>query len=144
MAAGAKVGYFGPAGTHTHAAARKALPDAQHVESSTIAAVIEAVASGELEFGVVPIENSTEGGVTSTLDALLESKVKLRGELVLEIAQCLMVRSGDLSQIRRVYSHPQGLAQCRLWLAEHLPAAELVIAASTSAAARQAAAESGT
>ncbi len=137
------VGYFGPPGTHTHVAARKAFPAARHVDLPTIAAVIEAVALQQVTCGVVPIENSTEGGVTSTLDALLETEVKIRGELVLEIAQCLLSRERDLGQIRRVYSHPQGLAQCRRWLAEYLPNAELVIAASTSAAARQAALEPG-
>ncbi|HVJ22147.1 MAG TPA: prephenate dehydratase [Polyangiaceae bacterium] len=139
-----RVAYFGPAGTHTHAAARSAFPDADEVDLPTIAAVIEAVASGSAEAGVVPIENSTEGGVTSTQDSLLQNDVKLKGEIVLEIAQCLGTREQHLSSIRRVYSHPQGLAQCRRWLAQNLPQAELVAAASTSSAARQAATEPGT
>ncbi len=136
-----RVAYFGPAGTHTHAAARKAFPDLVGVDRPTIAAVIEAVAAGEADFGVVPIENSTEGGVTSTLDALLESRARLRGELVLEIAQCLASKESTLADIERVYSHPQGLAQCRRWLAANLPHAEVVPFASTSAAAQRAASE---
>jgi chorismate mutase/prephenate dehydratase len=111
------------------------------VDRPTIAAVIEAVATGEVDFGVVPIENSTEGGVTSTLDALLESPARVRGELVLDIAQCLASKASSLDEIDRVYSHPQGLAQCRRWLAAHLPRAELVPFASTSAAAQKAATE---
>ncbi len=87
------------------------------MDRPTIAAVIEAVAAREADFGVVPIENSTEGGVTSTLDALLESPARVRGELVLDIAQCLASKARSLAEIERVYSHPQGLAQCRRWLA---------------------------
>jgi chorismate mutase/prephenate dehydratase len=136
-----RVAYFGPAGTHTHAAALKAFPDLVGVDVPTIASVIEAVAGGEADFGVVPIENSTEGGVTSTLDALLESPVHVRGELVLDITQCLASKERSLSDIERVYSHPQGLAQCRRWLAVNLPRAELVPYASTSAAAQKAATE---
>jgi chorismate mutase / prephenate dehydratase len=139
-----RVAYFGPAGTHTHVAARSAFANAEELDLPTIAAVIEAVASGAAEQGVVPIENSTEGGVTSTQDSLLQHDVRLRGELVLEIAQCLCTREPSLSSIKRVYSHPQALAQCQRWLAEHLPGAELIAAASTSSAARQAAAEAGT
>jgi chorismate mutase / prephenate dehydratase len=139
-----RLAYFGPAGTHTHAAARSVLRDAEEVDLPTIAAVIEAVASGSADLGVVPIENSTEGGVTSTQDALLQNDVKLRGELVLDIAQCLCAMQSDLSAITTVYSHPQALAQCRLWLARHLPKAAVVPAASTSAAAQKAAVEPGT
>lgn len=137
----ARVAYFGPPGTHTHVAARTAFPSGEELDFPTIAAVIDAVAAGTAEYGVVPIENSTEGGVTSTQDALLQNDVKLRGELVLEIAQCLCSREAELGAIERVYSHPQALAQCRLWLAKNLPRAELVAAASTSSAAQKAATE---
>ena len=138
------IAYFGPPGTHTHAAARRLFPDAEELDLPTVAAVIEAVSSGAAERGVVPIENSTEGGVTTTQDSLLQQEVKLCGELVLEIVQCLCACDADLNRIQRVYSHPQALAQCRLWLATHLPRAELVMASSTAAAARQVASEPGT
>lgn len=136
-----RVAYFGPPGTHTHAAALKAFPTCIAVDRPTIAAVIESVVTGEVEFGVVPIENSTEGGVTSTLDALLESNARLRGELVLEITQCLASKASSLAEIERVYSHPQAFAQCRRWLAAHLPEADLVPYASTAAAAQKAASD---
>jgi chorismate mutase / prephenate dehydratase len=138
------VAYFGPPGTFTHMAARTAFGmAARYVEAATIPAVFDAVARGATSYGVAPIENSTEGGVTHTLDSFLETDVMIRGEVVLEVSQCLMGRRDDLSKIERVYSHPQALAQCREWLAKHLPRAELVQSLSTSSAAREAAADEG-
>lgn len=134
------VAYMGPPGTFSHIAARAAFGlGARYVETVTIGSVIDAVARGSVSYGVAPIENSTEGGVTATLDALLESDVVISSELVIEVTQCLIGRQEDPSHIRRVYSHPQPLAQCRLWLARHLPNAELVASTSTAAAAREAA-----
>jgi chorismate mutase/prephenate dehydratase len=134
------VAYMGPPGTFSHIAARSAFGlGARYVETVTIGSVIDAVARGSVSYGVVPIENSTEGGVTATLDALLEADVMIQSELVIEVTQCLIGRQEDPSRIRRVYSHPQPLAQCRLWLAKHLPGAELVASTSTAAAAREAA-----
>src|SRR6478735_7234694 len=133
------IAFFGQFGAWTHAAARKTFGSAaDYRENSTISQVFEAVSSGAAGFGVVPIENSTEGGVNQTVDELLGRKLWIRGEVVLEIAQCLM-GLGDLGSIERVASHPQGLAQCRHWLAEHLPHAEQVASLSTTAAARAAA-----
>lgn len=133
------VAFFGLFGAWTHMAARKIFgPTASYRENATIAHVFEAVGSGATEFGVVPIENSTEGGVNQTVDELLTRDLRIRGEVVLEIAQCLLGRGRDLSGIERVASHPQGLAQCRHWLSEHLPRAEQVASLSTSAAAREA------
>jgi chorismate mutase / prephenate dehydratase len=120
-------------------AARKVFgPNANYRENATIMRVFEAVSSGATEFGVVPIENSTEGGVNQTVDELLTRELRIRGEVVLEIAQCLLGRGRDLSGIERVASHPQGLAQCRHWLSEHLPRAEQIASLSTSAAAHEA------
>jgi len=120
-------------------AARKVFgPNASYRENATIMRVFEAVSSGATEFGVVPIENSTEGGVNQTVDELLTRELRIRGEVVLEIAQCLLGRGRDLSGIERVASHPQGLAQCRHWLSEHLPRAEQIASLSTSAAAHEA------
>ena len=133
------VAFFGLFGAWTHMAARNVFgPLTSYLEHATIAHVFEAVSSGTTEFGVVPIENSTEGGVNQTVDELLTRNLRIRGEVVLEIAQCLLGKGRDLSGIERVASHPQGLAQCRHWLSEHLPQAEQIASLSTSAAAREA------
>jgi chorismate mutase/prephenate dehydratase len=135
----APVAFFGLFGSWTHMAARQVFgASAGYLENPTISRVFEAVATNAAAFGVVPIENSTEGGVNQTVDELIESALHIRGEVVLEIAQCLMGRARDLSTITRVASHPQGLAQCRHWLAQHLPHAEQVASLSTTAAAREA------
>jgi chorismate mutase/prephenate dehydratase len=136
-----RVSYMGPAGTFSHVAARMAYPGATHVESPTIASVVEAVASGSVDFGVVPIENSTEGSVTPTLDALLEGSVQIRGELVIDVALCLLARHAERARFRRVASNPQPLAQCRHWLARELPGAEPWPTISTVVAAREALAD---
>ena len=136
------IAFFGQFGAWTHAAARKAFgASAEYRENSTISQVFEAVSSGACAFGVVPIENSTEGGVNQTVDELLTRKLWIRGEIVLEIAQCLLGLASDLGAITRVASHPQGLAQCRRWLAQHLPHAEQVASLSTTSAARDAASD---
>lgn len=133
------VAFFGLFGAWTHMAARKVFgAGAEYRENTTISRVFQAVNAGSATFGVVPIENSTEGGVNQTLDELLENDLRITGEVVLEIAQCLMGRARDLSEIERVASHPQGLAQCRRWLAKHLPNATQVASLSTTAAAREA------
>jgi chorismate mutase/prephenate dehydratase len=136
-----KVSYMGPAGTFSHVAARTAFPGGAYIEAPTIASVVDQVASGKADFGVVPIENSTEGSVTPTLDALLEGSVHIRAELVVDIALCLLARHTDRSQFRRVASHPQPLAQCRHWLARELPQATPFPTASTVVAAREALAD---
>jgi len=139
------VAFFGLFGAWTHMAARKVFgPQASYREHATIAQVFEAVSSDAMEFGVVPIENSTEGGVNQTVDELLTRNLRIRGEVVLEISQCLLGKGRDLSGIERVASHPQGLAQCRHWLSEHLPRAEQIASLSTSAAAREASLDPGT
>lgn len=139
MDASGAVAFFGLPGSFTHAAARSVFgPRADYRETSTISLVFEAVVAGTAELGVVPIENSTEGGVNQTVDELLLHDLRIQGEVVLDIAQCLIGSARELSQITRVSSHPQGLAQCRRWLAEHLPHAAQVAALSTTAAVREA------
>lgn len=135
--------YFGPPGTFTHMAALSAFGfGAQYMEAATIPGVFDAVSRGRATYGVVPIENSTEGSVTYTLDVLLETDLQIRQELVLDISQCLVGTNVDLGGIKRVYSHPQPIAQCRDWLAKNLPRAQIVVSESTTAAARQAAEDS--
>jgi len=92
-----------------------------------------------VDFGVIPVENSTEGVVSHTLDSFIGSPLKICAEILVPIEQCLLVRRGlKESQIERVYSHPQALAQCRTWLHANLPKCALVETSSTADAARSA------
>lgn len=138
------IAFMGPRGTFSDIAVRAAFPQQPTLEASTIPAVIDCVERREAEFGVVPIENSTEGGVSATLAALLESSLLIRGELVIAVTLCLAARHFDIARIRRVVSHPQPLGQCRRWLARELPNVELVSMSSTTAAAREAARDDAT
>ncbi len=134
-----RVAFLGPEGTFTQMAAHRLFGlAARYQESATIDGVFDAVRAGACAAGVVPIENSTEGSVTFTVDALLDGDLVIRQEMVLDVAHCLLSRAASLPSIERVYSHPQALAQCRTWLAKNLPAAQLVQTASTAAAAREA------
>ena len=103
--------------------------------------VFKAVESGACNYGVVPVENSTEGMVTHTLDSFATSPLFICGEVLLRIGQNLLTHADTLAGIRRVYSHSQSLAQCRNWLAENLPEVETVTVASNAEAAKLAAAE---
>jgi chorismate mutase/prephenate dehydratase len=116
-------------------------PGARYDACSTIDAVFDAVRRNDAPRGVVPIENSTEGSVTQALDCLLEGDVMIAGEMVLDINHCLASHADGLSEVERVYSHPQALAQCRRWLAENVGQARLVDSPSTAAAVRHAAAD---
>ncbi len=140
-----RVAYLGPEGTFSQMAARNLFGlQARYRECATIEAVFEAVESGDATYGVAPFENSTEGAVSMTSDALIESKLLIRQEHVLPISHCLLSRARSLAEIQTVYSHPQALGQCRSWLAKHLPRAQLVQTTSTAAAAREAHADERT
>ncbi len=139
-----KVAYLGPEGTFTHAATLKHF--GHSVKPQPIAAINEVfreVESGSCEYGVVPVENSTEGMVNHTLDSFLQSQLGICGEVELRIHQNLLSRETDFSKITRVYSHPQSLAQCREWLDANLPHAERITTSSNAEAARRAAQEDG-
>lgn len=137
-----RVAYLGPEGTFSQLAARRLFGlQAQYRECATIEAVFEATSSGDTTYGVVPFENSTEGAVSMTSDALLEGDLMIRQEYVLPIAHCLLSQSTSLSRITTLYSHPQALGQCRNWISKHLPRATVVQTTSTSAAAREAKAD---
>jgi chorismate mutase/prephenate dehydratase len=136
-----RVAYLGPAGTFAHEAAQQQFGACvEFVAASPISAIFRALERDEVDLGVVPIENTTEGVVTETFDALAaSSEIVPCGETLLRVSQHLLSRSGRLEDVRRVASHPQGLAQCRRWLDQKLPRAERVEMPSTAAAARLAA-----
>ena len=107
--------------------------------ASSIGDVFDDVERGRVEYGVVPVENTTEGAVNVTLDRLIEAQVVICGELLLDIAQHLVSRAGDLGEVKRVLSHPQALAQCRGWLGRHLADVPTEETSSTAAAVELAA-----
>jgi len=134
------VAYLGPEGTFTEAAALKRFGSAiQKLPCATIDDVFHAAESGAADYGVIPVENSTEGAVGRTLDLLMHSPLQICGEVMLAIHQCLLARQPDLSLIRTVYSHSQSFGQCQDWLNKHLPNALLVHVSSNAEAARLAA-----
>lgn len=138
LQAGVRVAYLGPEFTFSHLAAIERFgQSAELVPVSTISAVFEEVERGQVQFGVVPMENSTDGRVSDTLDCFSRSHVRICGELPLRIHHCLL-GTGVRDQIRTVYSKPQPLSQCRNWLAKHLPNAALAEVGSTAAAAKAA------
>lgn len=134
-----KVGYLGPRGTFTEAAARKyfAGREVDLVCFRSLEDIVAAVEGGSLDEGVVPLENSTEGAVGQILDMVARAReVKFCGEVVLKISHNLMVRPGtEIKKISRVLSHPQALAQCREFLAREMPGVCTEDTASTSQAA---------
>jgi prephenate dehydratase len=131
-------GYLGPAGTFTEAALRQVLPAGARAEPlPSVDAALAAVRAGTVAAAMVPIENSVEGGVSATLDALAGgTPLLVRSEVLVPITFVLAARPGTaLADVRLVASHPHGWAQCRGWVTEHLPAASYVPALSTAAAA---------
>jgi chorismate mutase/prephenate dehydratase len=138
-----RVSYLGPEGTFSEQAVRKHFGAA--VEALPVASVDEAFRrceSGAAQFTVVPAENSTEGVVGRTLDLLVTTPLRICGEIELRVQQNLLAL-GQMSDIRKIYSHSQSLAQCNGWLAQHLPNAERVPVASNAEAAQRAAKEPG-
>jgi chorismate mutase/prephenate dehydratase len=132
-----KVAFFGPKATFTHQAALQQFGlSAELVPQKSIPAVFEEVEKGRAQYGVVPVENSTEGMVSHTLDMFMESELKINAEVMLEIHHYLLSRTGRLDDIKKVYSHPQPIAQCRNWLADSLPNVPVVDVASTAVAAQ--------
>lgn len=136
-----RIGYLGPPGTFTEAAARQHFGHGVETEPlDGIPAVFREVESGSLHYGVVPIENSTEGAVTHTLDVFVNSPLRICSEIEMRIHHHLLAREGThLSDIRRVYAHQMAHAQCRAWLDAHLPGVEQIVVSSNAEAARTAA-----
>jgi chorismate mutase/prephenate dehydratase len=132
-----KVAFLGPEGTFTHQAVGKHFGhSAVPVPMNAIDEVFREVEAGAVHYGVVPVENSTEGVVTHTLDSFIDSNINICGEVVLRIHHNLLVSDvTDVDKISRIYSHPQSLAQCRKWLDLHYPNAERVPVSSNAEAA---------
>src|SRR5438552_4312486 len=136
------IAFLAPMATFTHQAALLRFGEsAVYRPARTFGDIFEEVERGRAQYGVVPVENSTEGAVNVTLDRLADSDVVICGEAYLDVAQQLRSGGTDLGEVKRVLSHPQGLAQCRRWLAEHLPEGPTEETTSTAAAAELAAAD---
>jgi chorismate mutase/prephenate dehydratase len=129
------IAYLGPEATFTHQAAIKRFGSSLRYSSQkTIADVFTEVSKNRADYGVVPIENSTEGVVTHTLDMFVDSDLKIVSQIVLRVQHCLL-SNARRTQIRKLYAHPQSLAQCRGWVQNHLPRVEII---ETSSNARSA------
>jgi len=132
-----KVAFLGPKATFTHMAAMQQFGlSAELTPQKSIPAVFEEVVKGRAQYGVVPVENSTEGMVSHTLDMFMESDLKIIAEILLEVSHDLLSRTGRLEDVKKVYSHPQAIAQCRKWLDDNLPNVPVVDVASTALAAQ--------
>jgi chorismate mutase/prephenate dehydratase len=129
------VAYLGPEATFTHQAAiRRFGSSLRYSAQKTIADVFTDVSKNRADYGVVPIENSTEGIVTHTLDMFVDSDLKIVAQIVLPVQHCLVSRY-KRSQIKKLYSHPQSLGQCRVWVQANLPRAEIIETSSNSRSA---------
>jgi len=138
------VAYLGPQGTFSEMALAKQFGAAVAAQPcGSIDEVFRAAETGAVQYAVVPVENSTDGAIGRTLDLLLATPLKICAEVVLRVQQNLMAKGASMKAIRKVYSHPQSLAQCHNWLAQHLPGAQRVPLASNAEAARMAAREKG-
>ena len=135
------VAYLGPEATFTHEAAIQRFGSSLHYSAQrTIAEVFSEVARGRADYGVVPIENSTEGVVTHTLDMFVDSDLKIVAQIVRPIQQCLQAKI-PRRRIQKLYVHPQTLAQCRNWISRNLPDAELIETSSNARSAELAASD---
>ena len=136
--------YLGPEGTFSEMALYKHFGrSVKALPCATIDELFRMAESGSVQYAIAPVENSTEGAIARTLDLLLTTSLRICGESVLRVRQNLMAKTEALEQLTKVYSHPQSLAQCQGWLAQHLPSAERLALTSNAEAARRAAQEEG-
>ncbi len=136
------IAFLGPEGTFTQAAALKHFGHSVNTSPmATISDVFREVESGAASYGVVPVENSTEGVINHTLDEFMSSSLNICGEVALRIHHHLLGKAVSLSDVRKIYSHQQSFAQCRRWLDTHLPEVELITVSSNAEATRMAAEE---
>jgi len=139
-----RVAYLGPPGTFSEQAVRRHFGgDVEALPAAVIDEAFRRCESGDAQFAVVPVENSTEGAVGRSLDLLLVTPLRICGEVELRVQQNLMAQAGDIARVQRVYSHAQSLAQCGAWLNQNLPRAERVPVASNAEAAERASREAG-
>ncbi len=137
------IAYFGPEATNTHQAARSKFgASVQYTPRVSIGDVFDVVARGNADYGVVPIENSTEGAVNHTLDVFMDSELRICAQIMMKIENHLVAKI-PREKIRRIYSHPQVFGQCRNWLRHNLPNVDLIEVSSTPRAAELAATEEG-
>jgi chorismate mutase / prephenate dehydratase len=140
-----KVAYLGPEGTYAQSAVLKHFGHSVRALSlASIDEVFQEVQAGNADFGVVPVENSTEGTVNNTLDRFLATSLHICGEVELRVQHNLMARDKDLKNVQRICAHPQALGQCRGWLDENLPGIDRVPVSSNAEGARRARDEKGT
>ncbi|MBI4688319.1 MAG: prephenate dehydratase [Nitrospirae bacterium] len=133
-----RIAYLGPSGTFTNLAARQQFGvSAEYVPESTIKAVFEAVESGKSHYGVVPVENSTEGVVNYTLDMFIDSELKIASEIMLKISHNLLSKTGKRQDIKKIYTYSQATAQCRGYLEKNFPGVPIIEELTTAAAARR-------
>ncbi len=138
-----RIAFLGPSATFGHQAALERFgAAAEYVPAATNPEIVDAVERGAADFGVLPIENSTEGPVGESQDRLVETDLKVCDEITIAVAHFLLSRD-PLDAVQTVYSHPQAAAQCRRWLAQHLPGRDVVHVPSTGLAAERATRESG-
>lgn len=135
------IAYLGPEATFTHQAAiRRFGSSLRYSPQRTIADVFAEVSKNRADHGVVPVENSTEGVVTHTLDMLVDSELKIVAQIILPVQQCLLCNARR-SDIKKLYAHPQSLAQCRAWIQNNLPRVEIIETSSNARSAELAARE---
>ena len=138
-----RIAYLGPEATFTHQAAiRRFGSSLRYQPQKTITDVFNEVGKNRADYGVVPIENSTEGVVTHTLDMFVDSDLKIVSQIVLRVQHCLLSDSRK-SQLKKLFAHPQALAQCRAWVQNNLPRVEIIETSSNARSAELAAKEKG-
>jgi chorismate mutase/prephenate dehydratase len=133
-----KVAYLGPSATFTHLASRRQFGSStDYIPESTIKEVFDSVTRDKAQYGVVPIENSTEGVVNYTLDMFIDSDLNIAFEIMLPISHNLLSKTGKKTDIKKIYSHSQARAQCRGWLDSNFPGIPIIEELSTAAAAKR-------
>jgi len=138
-----KISFLGPEASFTHLASlSKFGSSVNYVSCASITDVFLEVEKGQADYGIIPIENTTEGAVNHTLDMFIDSDLKVCSEIIFEISHCLMSNS-RMQDIKRVYSNPQVFGQCRRWLETHLPRVQLIDTSTTAYAAKKASQEDG-
>lgn len=139
-----KVAYLGPEGTFTNmAAVRHFGSSAKFIPVTSIKSVFDAVERGDSNYGLVPIENSNEGVVSSTLDMFMDYDLKIFAEVMIEVSQNLLSKTGDKTKIKKIYSHPHAIPQCKGWLETHMPGVRIYESLSTAKAAELASKDTG-